>query len=151
MTLNRFSFIGRLGKDAEVKSLDGGKVVIKFSVAVTERWKTRDGEKKEKTDWIECEIWDNSGKANLAQYIRKGNEIYVEGKPYARGWVKDDGTLVTVQCVRVTDVQLLSSGKSQSSPTGEGQSGRTDYPVYKPENDMPFEVPMNLGDDDLPF
>lgn len=150
MTLNRFSFIGRLGKDAEVRQLDGGKAVIKFSVAVTEKWKDREGNKKEKTDWIECEIWDNSGKANLAQYIRKGSEIYVEGKPYARAWAKEDGTLIAVQCVRVTDVQLLSSGKGQNSAAGDGLSGRTDYPVYKPENDMPFEVPTG-ADDDLPF
>jgi single-strand DNA-binding protein len=144
MTLDRYQFIGRLGKDAEVKQLDGGKAVIKFSVAVTEKWKDKNGEKKEKTKRIDCDLWDNSGKATVAQYIRKGNEIYIEGEPMARGWLTDAGEVKTALSVRVKEIQLLSSGKSQ----GQNEP-RTDYPTYKEE---PQDFGTSMGDaDDLPF
>lgn len=77
--LNRVQLIGRLGKDPESKFTPTGKKVVHFSVAVSNRWKSRDGETQESTEWVNIEAWERLGET-CQQYLKKGSLVYVEGR-----------------------------------------------------------------------
>jgi len=77
--LNRIQLIGRLGKDPEGKFTPTGKQVTRFSLAVTNRWKTKDGETKEYTEWINIEAWGRLGEV-CQEYLKKGSLVYVDGR-----------------------------------------------------------------------
>jgi len=77
--LNRVQLIGRLGRDPEGKFTPTGKKVTHFSLAVTNRWKSRDGETKEYAEWINIEAWGRLGEV-CQEYLKKGSLIYLEGR-----------------------------------------------------------------------
>jgi single-strand DNA-binding protein len=77
--LNRVQLIGRLGKDPEGKFTPTGKQVTRFSLAVTNRWKTRDGETKEYTEWLNIEAWGRLGQV-CQEYLKKGSLVYLDGR-----------------------------------------------------------------------
>jgi single-strand DNA-binding protein len=89
-TLNKCSFIGYLGKDPELKEV-GSSQVCEFSIGVSENWKDKSGQKQSKTEWINIQCWGNQ--ANFAsQYLKKGNQVYIEGKFQTQSWEKDGKT-----------------------------------------------------------
>ena len=77
--LNRVQLIGRLGKNPEGKYIPTGKQVTHFSLAVTNRWKSKDGETKEYTEWINIEAWGRLGEV-CQEYLKKGSLVYLEGR-----------------------------------------------------------------------
>ena len=77
--LNRVQLIGRLGKDPEGRFTPTGKKVTHFSLAVSNRWKSKDGESKEATEWVNIEAWERLGEI-CAEYLKKGSLIYLEGR-----------------------------------------------------------------------
>ena len=77
--LNRVQLIGRLGKDPESHSTPTGKKVAHFSLAVSNRWKSAEGEAKENTEWVNIEAWGRLGEI-CAQYLHKGSLVYLEGR-----------------------------------------------------------------------
>ena len=78
-SLNRVQLIGYLGKDPESKFTPTGKKVAHFSVAVSNRWKSKEGEMKEYTEWVNVEAWGRLGEV-CQQYLKKGSLVYVEGR-----------------------------------------------------------------------
>lgn len=90
--LNQCSFIGNLGADPEVRSLQSGSKVVNLRLAVSETWKDKQsGERKEKTEWVSIVIFGD-GLANVAErYLRKGSKIYASGKLATRKWQDKDG------------------------------------------------------------
>lgn len=78
-TLNRVQLIGRLGKDPEGKFTPNGKKVAHFSLAVSNRWKDKNGETKESTEWVNIEAWGRLGEV-CQEYLKKGSLIYLEGR-----------------------------------------------------------------------
>jgi len=77
--LNRVQMIGRLGKDPESRFTPTGKKVAHFSVAISNRWKDREGEMRESTEWVNVEAWERLGET-CQQYLKKGSLVYVEGR-----------------------------------------------------------------------
>jgi single-strand DNA-binding protein len=77
--LNRVQLIGRLGKDPESRFTPTGKKVVHFSLAVSNRWKSAEGEAKEATEWVNIEAWGRLGEI-CAQYLRKGSLVFLEGR-----------------------------------------------------------------------
>lgn len=77
--LNRVQLIGRLGKDPESRFTPTGKKVAHFSLAVSNRWKSADGEAKEYTEWVNVEAWGRLGEV-CQQYLHKGSLVYLEGR-----------------------------------------------------------------------
>ena len=120
--LNRVQLIGRLGKDPEGKFTPTGKQVTHFSVAVSERWKTRDGENKENTEWINVEAWGRLGEV-CTQYLRKGSLVYVEGRLKTDKYTEDGETKyftkVVAQMVQFLDSRIGDVLDEQDEPTGE--------------------------------
>ena len=78
-TLNRVQLIGRLGKDPESKFTPTGKKVAHFSVAISNRWKGKEGETKEYTEWVNVEAWGRLGEV-CQEYLKKGSLVFVEGR-----------------------------------------------------------------------
>ena len=88
--VNKVILIGNLGKDPEVRYLENGKAVANVTLATTERYKDREGNQVENTEWHDLEMWD--GLAKIAeQYLSKGKSIYVEGKIKTDSWQDEQG------------------------------------------------------------
>jgi len=99
----RIEIIGHIGNDAEIKDL-GTNQVINFSVAVSETF-TKNNEKQTQTTWFECAKWGNS--TQIAQYLKKGAQVYVSGKPNNRAYINNDGAAVAVNGINVMQIDLL--------------------------------------------
>jgi len=118
MSLNKVLVIGRLGADPEVKVLESGQTLTRFSLAVNETWKDKEGQKQEKTEWVRVVTWGRT--AELAgEYLKKGRETLVEGKMQTRSWETDDGEKRYATEVVGSYVQFLG-GKPESSSGGPG-------------------------------
>lgn len=138
--------IGNLGKDAELKNLNGSNV-INFSVAHTEKWTANDGTKKEKTVWVDCAYWTD--KTGIVPYLKKGTQVYVSGQPDVRAWNDQQGDARASLTLRVMRIHLLGSkpeGQQQAAqqqPAAAAQQRQaapqqTTTPAYDPNDDLPF-------------
>lgn len=88
MYLNKVQIYGNITRDPELKSLNSGSSVCSFSVATNRTWKNKDGEKQESTDYHNIVAFGRTAE-NIAQYLRKGSSIYVEGRLQTRSYEKD--------------------------------------------------------------
>lgn len=140
MNTNKVILAGRLGKDPETKQV-GENTVTNFSLATNRRWKNKEGEKQEATDWHNIVIW--GGQAKVAQdYLKKGSECLVVGELRTRSYDDKDGIKRYVTEVFVTELSLGSRPVAPTEPSSE------------PENKGPVPSPVvNAQDDDmdLPF
>ncbi len=136
--------IGHLGKDCLTNTVNG-RNVINFSVAHTEKYKDAQGNPIEKTTWVECAYWTD--RTAVAQYLRKGTQVYVEGTPEVRTYPKNDGTTGASLSLRVLSVQLLGS----RSDSGSGPSQQNNS--YNGGNREQVGAPQEMSEpvDDLPF
>ena len=132
-SVNKCIFIGRVGRDPEVRTTQGGQKVVSFSLACSETWKDRQsGERKERTDWIPVVIW-NERLADVAErFVRKGSQIMVEGSFQTRKWTDQNGhERYTTECVlqkfRGELVLLSSKNEGQQGGQGGGYSQNTQY------------------------
>ena len=123
--LNRVQIIGRLGRDPESKFTPTGKKVAHFSVAVSNRWKDREGEMRESTEWVNVEAWERLGET-CQEYLRKGSLVYVEGRLRTDKY-EDRGetkyfTKVVAQTVQFLDGRASADELAeQTDPIGEEQ------------------------------
>jgi single-strand DNA-binding protein len=126
MSVNKAILLGRVGKDPEVRSLDNGKMVANFSLATSESYKDRNGEKKENTEWHNLVLWGKT--AEIAQkYVKKGDQIYVEGKITTRSWEKDGVTRYTTE-IQVNNLTMLGGKRSNEEEPVEADSSNGDLP-----------------------
>jgi len=105
--LNRVQLIGRLGKDPESRFIPTGKKVTHFSLAVSNRWKSADGDMKEYTEWVNIEAWGRLGEISQ-QYLHKGSLVYLEGRLKTDKYDDKDGetkyyTKVVIQFLQMLD------------------------------------------------
>ncbi len=123
-SLNMAMLIGRLGKDPEITRTGGGLMVAKFSLATSDTWRDKQsGERKEKTDWQNIVIFNENIAKVAEQYLKKGSQVYIQGKIVSRTWDKPDGGkgYATEIVLQGFDCSLKMLGGK-----GEGGGGR-DY------------------------
>lgn len=106
--------VGRLGQDCEIRDTDRGNTVINFSVAHSKSWKDKDGNKHDKTVWVECSWWLNN--TTIAKYLKKGITVAISGEPSSRAYVNKQGEAIGILCLNVRQLELLG-GKSESEPS----------------------------------
>ena len=108
-SVNKVILVGNLGKDAEVRVTPGGQSVASFSIATTENWTSKEGEKKEQTEWHRIVLW---GKAadSLQPYLVKGKQIYLEGRLQTRQWDDKDGNKRYTTEIKADRITLLGGG-----------------------------------------
>jgi single-strand DNA-binding protein len=123
--------IGNLGKDAEVKTFENGGRVVNFTVASTEKgYTTKDNRQiPDKTEWIDCVI-KREAMMKVADYLKKGIKVYVEGKLESREYTKDDVKRKIFE-VAVSEIQLLT-------PKGEGSGQSAQSATAAKDDDLPW-------------
>lgn len=107
-SVNKVIVIGHLGRDAEVKFTAGGQSVASFSLATTEQWRDKSGERQERTEWHKCVLWGKQAES-LEQYLVKGKQIYCEGRLQTRKWQDKDGNDRYMTEIKVDRLTLLGS------------------------------------------
>jgi single-strand DNA-binding protein len=104
----RLQLNGVLGTDAEVREV-GTRKAINFSVAVHKEYKDSNGNKIEKTDWIKAVIWKSEKQSTkIAEYLKKGKRVYLEGEPSADAFITKDGSAAGSLNLNVRDVELMN-------------------------------------------
>jgi len=145
--INKVILVGNLGKDPEVRHLEGGAVVAKFPLATSETYKTKDGQRVDQTEWHNIVMW--RGLAESAEkYLRKGSLVYIEGKIRTRSWDDKEGNKRFATEIVADTMTMLSTRKPD-----EGQHhGTTEHkPASSEETPSPsVDMTGNTGDD-LPF
>jgi len=167
--LNKVILIGNLGQDPETRFTSGGTCVCNIRIATTEKFKGRDGEQQERTEWHRVVLWDRLGEiAN--QYLRKGSQVYIEGKIETRKWQDKDGQDRYTTEIRATEMKMLGSrggagggdefgggsssrGNDRSNDRGDNRARSSGNPN---RNNDPFADSGGYGgglpmDDDIPF
>lgn len=156
-SVNKVILVGHLGRDAETKFTPGGAAVTRFSVATNRRWKDQQsGEWKDETNWTNVVLWRAE---NLANYLTKGKQVYVEGRIQTRSYDDKDGKKVYATEVVAEDVILLGG----QGGGGGDRSGGDDFgqPVSMPRSSQgggasrqpapQDDYGQGITDDDVPF
>ena len=152
MSLNKCLIIGNLGRDPEMRYTPSGQAVTQFTVAVNRNYKDAQGERQEETEWFRVVAWGQQAEF-AAEYLRKGNKVYVEGRIQTRQWEGQDGQKrYTTELVANTiqnlerrpreDTGDMGGGFEQarprpSRPQGEGQQ-QQQQPEPETYDDLPF-------------
>lgn len=145
-SVNKVMLIGNLGRDAELKYTPGGSPVSKFSIATTETWTDKAGQRQERTEWHNIELWGKQAES-LAEYLSKGKQVFVEGKLQTDKFEDKDGNKRQLTKVRADRITLLGGGASRAAhdesnaSAGQPRRGRQSEPPPQQQAD----------DDDVPF
>ena len=131
--MNKVTLIGRLGKDPELKYTPSGKAVMSCSLATSERWSDKDGEKKESTTWHNIVAWGKQAEV-MAQYLAKGRQIAVEGRIDNRSYDDKDGNKRYISEVVVQNFEFLGGDKKDDA----GDKSATKTAAKADDADLPF-------------
>lgn len=131
--VNKVILVGNLGKDPEVRHLEGGATVAKFPLATTEAYKDKNGNRTEQTEWHNIVVW--RGLADVAEkYLKKGMTVYVEGKLRTRSWDDKEGHKHYTTEI-VGDTFTILSKKENTQSSGQEEQGTS---LPKTGDDLPF-------------
>jgi len=160
-SVNKVILIGNLGSDPEVRYLESGSAVAKFNIATTETYTNKNGERVDNTEWHRIELWE--GLAKVAEkYLKKGNQVYIEGRIRTDTWTDKEGQQRTGVTIRANSMTLLGGPSSNSGGEynqgnqqgGYQQQGNAPRGNNAPRPSDPIPPSMAAGngdDDDLPF
>jgi single-strand DNA-binding protein len=143
--INKVILIGNVGKDPEIRHLDNNLVVARFSLATSESYKNKNGERVTNTEWHNLVLW--RGLAEIAEkYVKKGSQIYVEGKIRYRSWDDKDGNKRYSTEIDCDSMQLLSRKQD------DGSHSESAMPRESSVSNEPMDAMSDLSPtDDLPF
>jgi len=148
MSVNKAILVGNVGKDPEVRHLEGGTSVARFTLATSDTYKNKAGEQVKNTEWHNIVAWRQL--AELAEkYIRKGSQIYVEGKITNRQYDDKEGNKRYISEIVADNIRLLGRKEDSSAPPAYNAPARNQHdqvPVNPPE-----EQDLSAEGDDLPF
>ena len=145
-SVNKAILVGNLGRDAEMRFTAGGTPVATVSLATTERYTDRDGQKREDTQWHRVVIWGKTAES-LHEYLTKGKQIYVEGRLQTRQWDDKDGQKRYTTEIKADRITLLGGGGGAGAGGGRSMdrggsqmSGGGDEPPMEPftDDEIPF-------------
>ena len=141
-SVNKVILVGNLGRDAELRYTPGGAAVAKFSLATTETWNDKSGQKQERTEWHNIDIWGKQAET-LTEYLRKGKQVYVEGRLQTDEYTDKEGIKRKSTKIRGDRIVLLGGGM--------GGGGRQQPRSAGPSEEHMIEPGAELTDDDIPF
>ena len=150
--INKVILVGNLGKDPEVRYLEGGTAVANFPIATSETFKDRtSGDKKTNTEWHNIVAW--RGLAEIAEkYLKKGSQIYLEGKLRTRQWQDKDGNNRYTSEIVADNLQMLGRKYDSSNPVTMAPTNVTTNASVKETPTAPSEIDKSTNEvDDLPF
>jgi len=144
MSVNKVILLGNLGKDPEVRYLEQNRVVAKFTLATSETFTNRQGERQTETEWHNIEVWDNLARI-VEKYVKKGNQLYLEGKIRTERWTDKEGHEHSTKKIKATSLTLLSNRNTLESSDAQ-QNQKT---VIENIDTSPQSLPT--PEDELPF
>ena len=130
-SVNKVILVGHIGRDPETRYMANGEAVTNASIATSESWKDKSGEKKEKTEWTNLTFYRKVAEI-AGQYLKKGNTVYIEGKLSTRKWQDKDGKDRYTTEVIVSDLKMLGGKQAPHKPASK-TGGLEDMP-----DDLPF-------------
>jgi len=135
--LNRCEFIGRLGKDPEIRYMKSGDPVANFSIACGEKYTKKNGEKVENTEWINLVAYRGLAKV-IGDFLSKGSQVYVSGKYHTQKWQdKNNNDRWSTQVV-IDNMQMLGSKGDSSTPTNVDSKTVSHAASGDFDSDIPF-------------
>ena len=137
--INKVILVGNLGKDPEVRTLENGAKVANFTLATSESYKNRDGQRVTQTEWHNIVLW--RGLAEIAEkYLRKGNQVYIEGKIKTRSWDDKDGVKRYTTEILGDNLTMLGGKRdmeeSEAAPASAENAAPED--AVDEKDDLPF-------------
>ena len=144
MSVNKAILVGNLGKDPELRYTPSGTAVCTFSLATSERFKNKQGEQQERTEWHNIVVW--AGLAEICgKYLTKGKQVYIEGRIQNRSYDDRDGNKRYISEIVANEMQMLSRSGDQGGGGGsrppipsEEPSASSQEPPFNPDDDIPF-------------
>ncbi|MCF8057647.1 MAG: single-stranded DNA-binding protein [Bacteriovoracaceae bacterium] len=152
MSINKVMLIGRLGSDPELKYTPSGSAVCNFSLATSESWTDKSGQKQEKTEWHRVVVWGKLAEL-CNQYLAKGRQAFIEGSLQTRQWDDKSGQKRYTTEINAKNVQFLGG---QAGAT-QGRNDQDQYNQMAPQNesimnqDFDISTDSNFTADDIPF
>jgi single-strand DNA-binding protein len=152
-SVNKVILIGNLGRDPEVRYMPDGGAITNVSIATTENWKDKNGEKQEKTEWHRVAFFGKLAEI-AGEYLKKGSQVYVEGRLQTRKWQDKEGNDKYTTEIVADRMQMLGSRQ------GMGGGGERDAPerdaaprpsAAKPAGAKPAGSKFDDFEDDIPF
>ncbi len=140
--VNKVILIGNLGKDPEIRYTTGGQAVANFTIATSDSYTNKDGEKQENTEWHRIVAWGRLAEI-CGEYLTKGRMVYIEGQLRTRSWEDKEGnTRWTTEVVARSMEMLSSAGSRSESPSKDSSSSEGDFEIdddsFKTDDDIPF-------------
>ena len=128
--------IGRITKNAEIKTLNNNKKVVNFSVATHDSYKTKEGERKKQTTYFNCSYWLSP---NVAKILTKGALVELSGRVSSSAWIGKDGEIRSGLNFHTSTIKLHSSGKNSESEPKQNTGEETIHPFAgDTDDDLPF-------------
>lgn len=153
-SLNKVILIGNLGRDPETRYMPSGDAICNVTIATTETWKDKaSGERREATEWHRVVFFGRLAEI-AAQYLRKGSQVYIEGRLQTRKWQDKDGQDRYTTEIRADEMKMLGRREGGDTPMRDG--GSYDAPPARPDHTpAPQSKPASGGfgefEDDIPF
>lgn len=158
-SLNKVILIGNLGRDPETRYLPNGDAVTNISVATTDTWKDKNGEKQEKTEWHRVSLYRRLAEI-AGEYLKKGSQVYIEGRIEYREYEKDGQKRYTTDIV-ASEMKMLGSRQGAGDPSDRDSASTSERPP-RPSggtsggggsggNAAPAKKKVDDFDDDIPF
>jgi single-strand DNA-binding protein len=147
-SVNKVVLIGNLGKDPEIRYTQGGEPIANFSLATSENWTDKSGQKQEKTEWHRVEVFGKTAQV-VRDYCTKGKQVYIEGSIRYDEWTDKDGVKKYMTKIRVSGPNsrlVLLGGRGEGGARGGGGGESREMGSGAPPGDD-FQV----SDDDVPF
>ena len=153
MSVNKVILVGRLGRDPETRYTGSGQAVANFTLATDSTYKDRAGERQKRTEWHRIVAWGKLAEI-CQQYLKKGSQVYIEGRLQTREWEDKSGQKRTTTEIVASDMRMLGS-RADSAAAGAGvgaASGTSRAPEYEaPAPDDAGSQESNISDEDIPF
>lgn len=160
MSVNKVILVGRLGKDPETRYMPNGEAVTNAALATSENWKDKGGERQERTEWHNLVFYRKLAEI-AGEYLRKGSQVYIEGRLQTRTWEKDGIKRYTTEII-VNDMTMLggrAGSSSQDAPDNRSdnsgysapQQSSAPAPSAPPKRPAPAPSSFDNFDDDIPF
>ena len=159
--LNQCNFIGRLGDNPKMQNTQSGDAMATFSIAVSEKYNDRNGNRTEKTEWINVQAFGKLAEI-MGRYLSKGSQVFVSGRLQSRKYIGQDGVERTAVSILARDMSMLGGGQQSKqggyAPQSAPQAQQGQYPdgiAASPSTAMQrppqSTLPPKVADDDVPF
>jgi len=153
MSVNKVIVLGRLGQDPELKYTPSGAAVCNFTLATSESWQGKDGQKQERTEWHRVVVWGKLAEL-CNQYLAKGRQAFVEGRLQTRSWDDKDGNKRYTTEINATTVQFIG-GQAQAGSNNYSQNNNSNNfggaQAQEESQDYNIATDANFASDDIPF